>query len=220
MRAQFSFEFVVDVALALVIIGFIVAFFSSITTNNTAAGDMNGICSLIADSVNSVVNSGGLSATVYLPLQNMTAAANYTINVSNGVIIVYAYFNKKIPAKFLSGTNVVSCGANTRATANESFEPANLVLYANYSDVAIGYVYANYSANYYPYFVYVGGFYGKATLYLQYSNGTLLKLMDATSPYIYNANVGLPILTTGEYTLLVEADNNTALSASQSFTLA
>ncbi len=220
MRAQFSFEFVIDVALALVVIGFLIAFFTSISSNNSDAGEMNGVCTLVANSINSVTEAGGLSTVVYLPLQNFTVYQNYTINVSKGVIIVYNYANKKIPSRFLAGQNIVSCGASTTATQNESFEPSDLALYQYNNSVSIAYVYANYTSNFYPYFVYVGGFPQNATLYLQYPNSTLLKLDDGMTPYIYDAYLYLPTLPAGAYTLVAKSDNNTAIMASQSFSVA
>ena len=44
MRGQFSFEFVIDVGIALIIVAFIVVFFTSISNTNSRAVTMSGVC--------------------------------------------------------------------------------------------------------------------------------------------------------------------------------
>ena len=128
MRGQFSFEFVIDVGIALIIVAFIVVFFTSISNTNSRAVTMSGVCTLIADTINSVSNSPAPFSVDYLPLINETSFQNYTIQVSDGVIVIYLLQNSALPKSLVSNLNVVSCGADTKLTDTETFNFSNLAV--------------------------------------------------------------------------------------------
>ncbi len=205
MRGQFSFEFVIDVAFVLILIAFIAVFFSHISPGNTTVSTMNGVCYEIADSINSISSSNGFSSVEYLPLLTFTTRENYTINISNGIIILYE--SSLYGGKLLAGQNLVSCGANTMLTDNESFGLSNLVLYTNSSDIALAYEYANYS-DFLPYYIKIGGFTGKVNLELLYANGTVSNLTTQTSPFTYFADTESIALPAGLYDYIATSVSN------------
>ncbi|EFD92953.1 MAG: hypothetical protein BJBARM5_0327 [Candidatus Parvarchaeum acidophilus ARMAN-5] len=157
MRGQFSFEFVIDVAFVLLLVTFIAIFFAHISPGSSTISKMSGICSEITSSINSLSTSNGFTELAYIPLLSYTSFQNYTINISNGIMIIYE--SSLYGGKLLAGQDLVSCGANTMLTENESFELSNLVAYTNNSDIALAYEYANYSDSL-PYYINIGGFTG------------------------------------------------------------
>jgi hypothetical protein len=199
MKGQFSFEFVVDLAFVLVLIAFIAVFFTHISTGNPTVSRMNGICYEIASSINSLASSNSFTVE-YLPLLNFTSFENYTINISNGIIIVYD--GSLNSGSLVAGQNIVSCGSNTMLTENESFGLSNLALYVNSSNIALAYEYANYSQNL-PMYLDVGGFAGKVNLSLEYANGTYSTLAMQNSPFTYFANTQSIPLPAGTYNYVV-----------------
>ncbi len=196
MKGQFSFEFMIDVAFVLVLIAFIAVFFAHISAGNPTVSDMNGICYEMADSINSMANSNGFQTIQYLPLLTFTKQENYTINVSNGIIIIYE--KSLYGGKLLAGQDLTSCGADTALTENESFGLSNLVLYTNQTNIALAYAYANYSGNL-PNYIFVGGFTGAVNLSLDYSNGTITTLDVQNSPFTYFADTKSIPLPAGVY---------------------
>jgi hypothetical protein len=196
MKGQFSFEFVVDVSFVLVLVAFIAVFFAHISAGNPTVFDMNGICYEIADSINSMTVSNGMQTIQYLPLLKFTKFENYTINVSNGIIIIYE--SSLNGGKLLAGQDLTSCGANTMLTENESFGLSNLALYTNSIYTALAYEYANYSDNL-PNYLFIGGFTGKVNLSLDFSNGTIKTLAVKNSPFTYFANTKSIALPAGVY---------------------
>ncbi|MGC8533029.1 MAG: hypothetical protein ACP5MV_00120 [Candidatus Parvarchaeum sp.] len=205
MKGQFSFEFVVDVAFVLILIAFIAVFFTHISAGNPTVSKMNGICYEIADSINSIATSNGMQTIQYLPLLQFTAFQNYTINVSNGVIIIYE--SSLDGGKLLAGQDLTSCGANTMLTENESFGLSNLALYTNSTNIALAYEYANYSDNL-PNYIFVGGFTGKVNLSLYYANGTTVTLTQQNSPFTYFANTKSIALPAGIYNYVATSVSN------------
>ena len=216
MRGQFSFEFVIDVSFVLILIAFIAVFFTHISAGNPTVSTMNSICYEIADSINSVSSSAGLHVIQYLPLLSFTSFQNYTINVSNGIVII---FEKSINGgNLLAGTNLVSCGANTMLTENESFGLSNLALYTNSSNIALAYMYANYSDNL-PYYLSIGGFTGKVNLSLVFSNGTATTLTVHNSPFTYFANTKSMPLFTGVYNYVATSVSDSKIYAVLPFSI-
>ncbi|MCL5976017.1 MAG: hypothetical protein M1580_00265 [Candidatus Parvarchaeota archaeon] len=205
MKGQFSFEFVIDVSFVLVLIAFIAIFFTHISAGNPTVSKMNSICYEIADSINSIATSNGLQTVEYLPLLQFTSFENYTINVSNGVIIIYE--SSLYGGKLLAGQDLTSCGANTMLTENESFGLSNLALYTNSTDIAMAYEYANYSDNL-PNYLFIGGFTGKVNLSLDFSNGTIQTLAVSNSPFTYFANTKSIALPAGIYNYVATSVSN------------
>lgn len=205
MKGQFSFEFVIDVAFVLVLIAFIALFFARISAGNPTVSDMNGICDEMADSINSMALSNNLQTVQYLPLLTFTKFENYTINVSNGIIIIYE--SSLYGGKLLAGQDLTSCGANTMLTENESFGLSNLALYSNSTYTALAYEYANYSDNL-PAYIFVGGFTGKVNLSLDYQNGTTVTLAVKNSPFTYFANTESIALPAGIYDYVATSVSN------------
>ena len=208
MRGQFSFEFVIDVSFVLIIIAFIAVFFTHISAGNPTVSKMNGICYEIADSINSLTSSNGFNTIEYLPLLSFTNFGNYTINLSNGILIIYE--SSLYGGKLLAGQDLTSCGANTMLTENESFGLSNLVLYTNSSYAALAYEYANYSDNL-PYYINVGGFTGKVNLSLEYANGTYSTLTVKNSPFTYFADTGAIPLPAGAYNYVATSISNPSI---------
>ncbi len=205
MKGQFSFEFIIDVAFVLALIAFIAVFFTHISAGNPTISKMNSICYEIADSINSLASSNGFSTIQYLPLLTFTTFENYTINISNGIIIIYQ--SSLYGGKLLAGQDLTSCGANTMLTENESFGLSNLALYTNSSNVALAYEYANYSDNL-PSYINVGGFTGKVNLSLEYDNGTYSTLTVQNSPFTYFANTQSIALPSGAYNYVATSVSN------------
>jgi hypothetical protein len=219
MRSQFSFEFVIDVAVALVIVAFLVVFFSSISNTNSKAVTMSGVCSLIADTINSVSNSPAPSSVDYLPLVNITSFQNYTISVSDGVIIIYLLHDGSIPSNLISNTNVVSCGADTTLTASETFNFSNLAVYRNSSVMTLAYLYANYSTGFIPSFVYGGGFPSSVDFYISYPNGTTSLIKTEPSSFTYDIGLNTSFFTVGEYNLIAQSIQDPAVRVSLPFSI-
>ncbi|MCL4398673.1 MAG: hypothetical protein M1322_00010 [Candidatus Parvarchaeota archaeon] len=205
MKGQFSFEFVIDIAFVLILIAFIAVFFAHVSAGNPTVSNMNGICYEIADSINSIAASNGLQTIQYLPLLTFTRLENYTINVSNGIIIIYE--SSLYGGKLLAGQDLTSCGANTMLTENESFGLSNLALYTNSTDIALAYEYANYSDNL-PDYIFVGGFTGRVNLSLDFSNGTTATLAVQNAPFTYFANTKSIALPAGIYNYVAESVSN------------
>ena len=208
MKGQFSFEFVIDVSFVLIIIAFIAVFFTHISAGNPTVSKMNGICYEIADSINSLASSNGFNAIEYLPLLSFTSLENYTINISNGILIIYE--SSLYGGKLLAGQDLASCGANTMLTENESFGLSNLVLYTNSSYVALAYEYANYSDSM-PYYVTVGGFTGEVNLSLEYANGTYSTLAVKQSPFTYFVDTESIPLSAGAYNYIATSVSNPSI---------
>ena len=206
MRGQFSFEFVIDVGIALIIVAFIVVFFTSISNTNSRAVTMSGVCTLIADTINSVSNSPAPFSVDYLPLINETSFQNYTIQVSDGVIVIYLLQNSALPKSLVSNLNVVSCGADTKLTDTETFNFSNLAVYKNSSITALAYLYANYSIGFVPSFVYGGGFTGSVNLSLAYPNGTTTLIKTEPGTFNYDIGQNTSLLGPGEYNLIARSN--------------
>ena len=219
MRSQFSFEFVIDVAVALVIVAFLAVFFASISNTNSKAVTMSGVCSLIADTINSVSNSPAPSSVDYLPLVNITSFQNYTISVSDGVIIIYLLHDGSIPSNLISNTNVVSCGADTTLTASETFNFSNLAVYRNNSVMTLAYLYANYSTGFIPSFVYGGGFPSSVDFYISYPNGTTSLIKTEPSSFTYDIGLNTSFFTVGEYNLIAQSIQDPAVRVSLPFSI-
>ena len=217
MRSQFSIEFVIDVSFILVIIAFLIVFFVSFSNTHSSASSMSNICAQIANGINTVVASGGLPVVSYIPLLNNTAFQNYNISVSDGVIVIYLLSSNGVPAALISNTNVVSCGANTLATANESFGLSNLAIYQNNSAVELAYLYGNYTNSAYPLNVHGGGFSGNTSLYLVYPNQTRRLLAYETSPFSYSSAILIEGLPTGNYQFYASALSNSVVAVSLPF---
>ena len=216
MRGQFSFEFIIDVSFVLILIAFIAVFFTHISAGNPTVSDMNGICYEIADSINSMVTSNNLQTIQYLPLLTFTKFENYTINVSNGIIIIYE--SSLYGGKLLAGQDLTSCGANTMLTENESFRLSNLALYTNSTYTALAYEYANYSDNL-PNYLFIGGFTGKVNLSLNYPNGTSVTLTQQNSPFTYFANTKSIALPAGIYNYVAESTSNPKIYVTLPFSI-
>jgi hypothetical protein len=178
---------------------------------------MSNICVQIANGINTVVASGGLQVVSYIPLLNNTAFQNYNISVSDGVIVIYLLSSNGVPAALISNTNVVSCGANTLATANESFGLSNLAIYQNNSAVELAYLYGNYTNSAYPLNVHGGGFSGNTSLYLVYPNQARRLLAYETSPFSYNSAILIEGLPTGNYQFYASELSNSAVAVSLPF---
>jgi uncharacterized protein YpmB len=91
MRGQFSVEFVIDLSFVIGIVAFIAVFFANVANINYAAVSMNSICTQIAQGINSVSNSGGLSTVTDLDLLNMSnlqGVQSYNVSISKGIKIV------------------------------------------------------------------------------------------------------------------------------------
>ena len=205
MKGQFSFEFVIDVAFVLLLIAFLAVFFTHISAGNPTVSKMNGICYEIADSVNSISTANGFQTVEYLPLLTFTSFENYTINISNGIIIIYE--SSLYGGKLLAGQDLTSCGANTMLTENESFGLSNLALYTNGTDTALAYAYANYSDNL-PSYIFTGGFTGQVNLSLEYANGTYSTLTVQNSPFTYFADTKSIALPAGIYNYVATSVSN------------
>ena len=209
MRAQSSLEYVLDVSVVIVIVAFLLTFFSAFTNPHTNAAVMSNLCSVIAQSINSVANGGGFSSVVYSPLLNMTTFRNYNISVSNGVVLIYLLSSTgKIPNALIANTNIISCGANTRLTNNESFKLSNLALYKYNNVVNLAYLYANYSSSNIPIELFGGGFSGNVTLYLAYPNSTMSFIATNPSPFSYNSTDAVAVLPPGSYSFYAQDSNN------------
>ena len=208
MKGQFSFEFMIDVAFVLILIAFIAVFFTHISAGNPTVSDMNGICYEIADSINSMASSNGFETIQYLPLLSFTKQENYTINVSNGIIIIYE--SQLYGGKLLAGQDLTSCGADTALTENESFSLSNLALYTNSTNIALAYEYANYSDSL-PDYLFIGGFTGKVNLSLEYSNGSATTLTVQDSPFTYFANTKSIALPAGVYSFVATSVTNPSI---------
>lgn len=193
MRGQFSIEFLIDVSVILVIAAFIGIFFSQFLNPPNNATTMQNICSMVANSINSVSNYGGLSSVFYLPLLNLTQYGKYNISISHGIIIV-ANTNGN------QRTNTVSCGSDTLATANESFTMSNLVLYSNGTIASAAYLYGNNGLSE-PSQVYGGGFSSNVSLYLVEPNKTTIAVANESSTFTYTITLLLAGLPNGAYTL-------------------
>ncbi len=207
MRGQFSIEFVIDVSFVLIIVAFLIVFFASFINTNSAAVSMNNICDQISQGINGVSSSGGLSSIQYVSLTNGTARQTYNVTVSDGIVIIYLLNSNGRSSALIANTNVVSCGADTRATANETFGFSNLAIYENSSNIELAYLYGNYSGNSaYPLSIRGGGFSGNASLYLVYSNGTS-SLLNGTEPgkgFSYDSIALIQTLPAGSYQFYAE----------------
>lgn len=221
MRSQFSLEFVIDVSFVLVIVAFLVVFFATFTNTNQSTNVMNAMCSEISQSMNTVSNSGGLSTVQYLGLLNLSAGKMYNISVSNGIIIIQAVSVSSRAQALVANTNVVSCGADTMATANESFLSSNLAVYSNDSLVNLAYLSPNYTSisgstktiETYPLTLNGGGFSGNSSLSLTYPNGTTTVIAYKQQPFTFNVSdpsspTCICNLQTGNYVFSLKELNN------------
>lgn len=208
MRGQFSFEFVIDVAFVLILIAFISVFFAHISSGSPTVSKMNSICEEMSTAINSISSSAGFNTIEYLPLLTYTSFQNYTINMSNGIIIIYE--SSLYGGKLLAGQDLTSCGANTMLTENESFKLSNLALYTNSSYIALAYEYANYTDNL-PYYINIGGFTGNVNLSLEYANGTYSTLTVQSSPFTYLADTESIPLPAGAYNYVATSVSNPSI---------
>lgn len=220
MRAQFSVEFVLDVSFIIAIVAFIAVFFANTANINYGAASMNTICQQIAQTINAVSNSGGLTRIQHLNLLNLSGLQglqSYNVSISRGVIIIYLTTTSSKPLALITNTNIVSCGSDTLATANESFLASNLAVFKNQSAVDLAYLAGNYtfisgptkSATTYPVTIDGGGFVGNASFSLLYPNGTEQVLKYYTAPFIYNSTALVGSLSTGNYNFyLTELSNS------------
>ncbi len=193
MKAQFSIEFLIDVSVVLVIVAFISIFFSQFLNPPKNATTMQNICTIIANSINSVSNYGGLSSVFYMPLLNITQYNTYNISISHGIVIVSNTNGNQ-------RTNAVSCGADTFATANESFLLSNLVLFSNGTIASAAYLYGNNGLSE-PSQVYGGGFSSNVSLYLVEPNKTTIFVSNESPTFSYTISLLLGGLPAGVYTL-------------------
>jgi hypothetical protein len=216
MKGQFSFEFVLDVSFVLILIIFIAVFFAHLSAGNSTVSNMNGICYEIADSINSMATSNGFQTIQYLPLLTFTQFQNYTINVSNGIIIIYQ--SSLYGGRLLAGQDLTSCGADTALTENESFELSNLALYTNSTNIALAYEYANYSDNL-PSYLHIGGFTGRVNISLAYPNGTSSTLTVQNSPFTYFVNTKAIALPAGVYNFVAASVINPSIYVDLPFSI-
>ncbi len=227
MRGQFSIELVIDVSFILIIVAFLVIFFSSFLNTNSSAVTMSSVCNQIALGINTVSSSNGFSSIQYIPLLNNTKQASYNISVSNGIVVIELVGTDGKPVSALvANTNVVSCGADTRATANETFGLSNLAAYQNEnSTLELAYLYGDYSEplilnnSAYPLTIYGGGFSGKVSLYLVYANGiaTLLSDNESGKGFNYSSLSKIEALPTGTYQFYAQENLNSAIHVSLPF---
>ncbi len=220
MKAQFSLEFVLDVSFIIVIIAFLVLFFANFTNTNPTANAMNALCSQITQEIDLVSNSGGLSTVQYLNLLNTSSPQHYNISMSGGVVIIHVVSTSSKPLALVANTNTISCGADTLATANESFLLSNLAIFQNDSLVDLEYLSPNYtliigsshSTSTYPVTIDGGGFAGNASFSLAYPNGTIEILHYETGPFAYNSSPLISALSAGNYVFSLTELSNPSIS--------
>jgi hypothetical protein len=218
MRAQFSIEFVIDVSIILVLVIFLIVFFSTFGNTHYNAAVMNSVCSEIAQGINLVTSSGSFPVVQYVPLLNDTAFNSYNISVSDGIIIIYLQPSGGRPASLIANTNVVSCGANTRNTDNESFGLSNLAIYKNSTGIAIAYLYSNSTNNTFPTTVYGGGFPGGAVLYLKSPGGIMTTLAYELSSFVYTNATYIETLSAGSYKFYAQSEQDPSIKVALPFT--
>ncbi|MCL4399002.1 hypothetical protein M1293_00610 [Candidatus Parvarchaeota archaeon] len=199
MKSQFSVEFLIDVSIVLVLVAFLAAFFLSLSNTQQNAVYMNGVCSVIAQAINSVSNSVSPYTAVNLPISSISTSNNLNVTISNGIIITFLLINGKPASNLLANTNVVSCGADTRLTANESFLLSSLYIYKNSDIIDLAYLYANYSTSLEPQEIFGGGFSSNVTLFLDYPNGTASNIGNEYPTFSYNATSIVQTLNPGVY---------------------
>lgn len=219
MRGQFSIEFLIDVSLVIILVGFLSVFLGTFTHTDTIVQTMSNLCSLTAQGINFVSNSAGFSAVRHVFLLNQTLTQNYNFSVSRGVIIVFLVPSSGIPSVLVSGTNAVSCGADTRLTANESFGLGNMAVYKNGTTINLAYLYANKSQNGEPTELFGGGFSGNVTVYLTYTNGTTAPLVQQNRTFSYNVSTFVPLLPAGIYSFTAQQISEPQIYVSFPFTV-
>ncbi|MCL5009883.1 MAG: hypothetical protein M1433_02825 [Candidatus Parvarchaeota archaeon] len=218
MNGQFSIEFVIDVSIILVLVIFLVVFFSTFGNTHYNAAVMNSLCTEIAQGINLAVSSNGFPVTQYIPAFNETPFNTYNISISNGIIIIFLESSGKTPSSLVSNTNVVSCGANTRDTANESFGLSNLAIYYNSTDVTAAYLYGNNTKDSFPTTVFGGGFPGATTLYLESTGRTPSVLAYEPSSFVYSNATLIDSLPPGQYEFYAQSEKNPQISVDLPFT--
>jgi archaellum component FlaG (FlaF/FlaG flagellin family) len=222
MKGQFSVEFIIDVSIILVLVAFLVFFFSNFANANTIAATMSSVCSQVAQSINAVASSGGLSMVQSLPLLNTTGNEPYNISVSDGVIIIHLIQTSSKPLALIANTNTVSCGSNTRATANESFLMSNLAVFQNGTTINLAYLSGNYtiivgssrSSSTYPITIDGGGFVGNSSFSLLYPNGTSSIISYYQAQFVYNSTLLIASLSSGNYNFYLKELSNPLVSVS------
>ncbi len=223
MRGQFSVEFVIDVSFILIIVAFLIVFFASFVNTDPSVVTMNTMCNQISQGIDSASSSAGFSSTQYVSLINTTSQQFYNISVSNGIVIIELLGPNGKQPSLIANTNVVSCGADTRATANETFGLSNLVIYPNSSKIDLAYLYGNYSDDSaYPLTISGGGFSGNTSLYILYQNGTSSLLAnynpsEAASGFTYISLLKIETLPTGDYQFYAQEDLDNSIHVSLPF---
>ncbi len=219
MRGQFSIEFVIDVSLMLVLVAFLVIFFSTLNDTHYNAAVMNSMCSEIAQGINIAASSTSFSLVQYVPILNNTIFKSYNISVSNGILIIYLQSVAGIPASFVANTNIVSCGTATRNTDNESFGLSDLAVYQNSTGIAIAYLYTNSSSIVSPATVFGGGFPGATLLYLESPGGVMTVLANEPSFFVYSNATLVNALPAGVYAFYAQNEQNPAIKVALPFTV-
>lgn len=209
MKGQFSIEFLIDIGVILIIIVFITVFFSQFLNPPYNATNMQNLCSMIATSIDTVSNSGGLPTVSYLPVMNITTYVKYNISISRGVIII-TNLNGNLR------TNSISCGADTLATANESFLTSNLAFFSNGTIASAAYLYGDNGLST-PGQVFGGGFDSNVTLYLREPNATVLEIANETPKFSYVVSPLLAGLPAGAYIMYAQEQAEPALTVYFSF---
>lgn len=218
MRGQFSIEFVIDVSIILVLVVFLVVFFSTFGNTHYNAAVMNSMCAEVAQGINLVASSNGFPTVQQIPLLNDTAFASYNISVSDGIIIIFLKSSNGKPASLVSDTNAVSCGADTRNTANESFGLSNLAVYYNSTGVTIAYLYGNNTNSTFPTSVFGRGFPGGAVLYLNAPGGLVKTLAYEPSSFVYSNSTVIESLSPGSYSFYAESELDSSVHVLLPFT--
>ena len=204
MRAQFSSEFVIDASIVVIVVSFLLLFFSPLLSQNTGSIYLSSACTEVADSVNTVADSNGASAIIYTPLLNETPFGYYNVTLSNGIITVYSNLSRYT-------TQLVSCGADTYRTGSESFLLSNLAVYSSGSTVGAAYLYgSSASSSVPPSVIYGGGFQSSVTLYLV-SAASYIKNYSESQSFSQSVSSEISTLADGSYAFLAVQNNNTRI---------
>ena len=218
-KAQFSVEFLIDVSIILVLVVFLAVFFFSLSNTQQDAEYMSGMCSIISEAINSVSNSAATYAAVNLPISSISTSNNVNVTISNGIIITFLLINGKPASNLQVNTNVLSCGADTRLTANESFLLSSLYVYKSSDLINLAYLYANYSTPLEPQELFGGGFASNVTLLLDYPNGTSTDLGQEFPGFSYNATSAVQGLSPGLYFFSAEETSNPQINVQLLFSV-